>query len=233
MALQILVVEDTDTVREALVAYLQTCGWAPRACANGDEMDALVSEQPPDVVVMDLNLPGEDGLNLTRRLRERLPGVGIVILSARAASPQRAAGYEHGADIYLTKPADLLELSSAIKSLARRVLAQTESPRANDWVLDLRTHTLSSSAGGAGIALTSTETMLLKRLALAPSQEASIDTLFDDLARNATEEPTRNALNILMSRLRAKLSQPLGVPDCLKALRGYGYRLTVPLRVRD
>ncbi|EHR72050.1 response regulator with CheY-like receiver domain and winged-helix DNA-binding domain [Burkholderiales bacterium JOSHI_001] len=233
MSLQIVVVEDTDTVREALVGYLQTCGWTPRACTCGDELETVLAEQVPDVVVMDLNLPGEDGLSLTRRLRERWPAVGIVILSARASPPQRAAGYQHGADVYLTKPADLLELSSAIRSVARRVLAQAEPLRANDWVLDLRSHTLSPGQGGTGIALTATETSLLKRLALAPSQEATIDTLFDDLARLSSDEPSRNALNIAMSRLRSKLSQPLGVPDCLKSLRGFGYRLTVPLRVRD
>ena len=222
--LDVVLVEDNEALREETRVYLERLGHAVRACSDGAELDRCVAQTPPDLVILDLNLPGEDGLSISRRLRARWPLIGIVMLTARAAAAQRVEGYAGGADVYLTKPADLIELRAVITSLSRRL----ERQHAGGWRLDLREWVVHGPHGS--VSLTGLEAGILHALALAPERELATDVLLDRIHEWHNNEPSRNALSIAVSRLRAKLKD-VQAPDCVKAVRGTGYRLTMPITV--
>lgn len=222
--LDVLLVEDNEALREETRVYLERQGYAVRACSDGVELDRCVARTPPDLVILDLNLPGEDGLAIARRLRARWPTMGIVMLTARAATAQRIEGYAGGADVYLTKPADMTELRAVIASLRRRL----ERQHVGGWRLDLREWVVHGPHGS--VSLTSLEAGILQKLALAPERELSADALLERIHERHNNEPSRNALAIAVSRLRAKLKD-VQAPDCIRAVRGSGYRLTMPITV--
>ncbi|HWC45324.1 MAG TPA: response regulator transcription factor, partial [Casimicrobiaceae bacterium] len=126
---RILIVEDDASVREMLAEYLGTHGYDVEQAADGIAMRAAIEQRLPDVVLLDLNLPGEDGLLLARYLRERF-AVGIIVVTAAAALADRVAGLEIGADDYVAKPFDLRELRARVKSVLRRV--RTAVPAGRD-----------------------------------------------------------------------------------------------------
>lgn len=119
--LHVLVVEDHPPLLEELVAHLREVGHTVTGLAAPLDIDRLMMTEPIELVVLDLNLPHEDGLSVARRLRAALPELGIIALSGRIHSDQKAAAYADGVDIYLAKPASPDELSAAIQSLARRL----------------------------------------------------------------------------------------------------------------
>lgn len=218
--LHILVVEDHVLLRMELVDFLTRPGWVVRGVDDGLALDEALREGVPDIAVVDLNLPGEDGLSICRRLRTALPELGIVLLTARVMSSDRASGYQHGADVYLTKPANVHELEAVIQNLGRRV----QRPLVSAWILDLRAQTL-GPAGGALLHLTSTETRLLCELSFAPDYCLESDVLASRLA-GQQGAITRENLAVMISRMRRKIALKLGADDVIKASRGYGYRLS-------
>jgi len=224
--LHILVVEDHVLLRMELVDFLTRPGWQVRGVDDGLALDEALREGVPDIAVVDLNLPGEDGLSIYRRLRAALPEVGIVLLTARVMSSDRASGYLHGADVYLTKPANVHELEAVIQNLGRRV--QRLSVPA--WTLDLRAQTL-GAADGPWLHLTPTEARLLSELSFAPDQCLESDVLASRLA-GLQGSVSRENLAVMISRLRRKMAQTLGADEVIKASRGHGYRLSRPVVVR-
>ncbi|WP_328986113.1 response regulator transcription factor [Thiorhodovibrio winogradskyi] len=119
--LNLLIVEDDENLREALVDTLGAQGHAVRGLECAEEVPEQADLLQLDIAVLDLNLPGEDGLSLARRLRQAQPELRVIMLTARTQGADRAAGYASGADIYLTKPASLAELNYALQALARRL----------------------------------------------------------------------------------------------------------------
>lgn len=119
--LDILVVEDHDGLRETTVLALQGMGHRALGAAGGRELDAALEGFRPDLLLLDLNLPGEDGLSIARRMRAARPGLGIILVTVREQVQDRVEGYGSGADLYLTKPTSLEELTAAIAALARRL----------------------------------------------------------------------------------------------------------------
>jgi DNA-binding response OmpR family regulator len=122
--LNILVVEDHDDLREATVTALDSLGYAAHGADCAETMDEMLSDLSPDVLLLDLNLPGEDGLSIARRLRGALPNMGIIMVTARNQGRDITNGYDSGADIYVTKPTSPEELHAAIQALARRMQPQ-------------------------------------------------------------------------------------------------------------
>ena len=112
--LEIIVVEDHRLLRDELVDYLSSPDWHVRGVSSGRELDVAMTETPADVLVLDLNLPQEDGISITRRIRKAFPEIGIVMLTARGDQADRALGYGSGADVYLTKPTHVGELESVL-----------------------------------------------------------------------------------------------------------------------
>ncbi len=226
LVLDIVVVEDHDFVREELVTFLQRPGWRVRGVDCGEALDDALRYRPADVVVIDLNLPGEDGLSISRRLRTAMPQLGILMLTARTLSRDKTVGYQSGADVYLTKPASVAELEAVILSLSRRLRrAVADGPRLDVTACRL----LLPDQRLADLTLL--ECHLLYELSLASERQLDSSALLFRLG-NHPGATSRN-LPVIVSRLRHKISEKLQLPDIIKAVRGHGYRLTLPLLLSE
>ncbi len=226
--LDIVVVEDHDTLREQLMAFLARPGWRLRGADCGEQLDELLRVQAAQVVVLDLNLPHEDGTSIAQRLRAAFPQMGIVMLTARARPSDRTAGYASGADVYLTKPTNVEELESVIQNLARRLQPVPETGLS----LDLA-HLALRGAQGVQVPLSMSEAQLLRLLATAPQRQLDTDFLLQKLYGEAEAGHKRELLTVMISRLRQKLNaSALPYKDLVRAVRGVGYRLTVVVVVR-
>ena len=226
LALDIVVVEDHDLVREELVIFLQRPGWSVRGVDCGDALDDALRQHPADLIVIDLNLPGEDGLSISRRLRAAMPDLGILMLTARVLSSDKTAGYQSGADVYLTKPASVAELEAVILSLSRRLRrVVADGPR-----LDVTACRLLLPDRRAA-DLTLLECRLLYELALAVERQLDTSMLLHRLGSH--QGATSRNLPVIVSRLRHKIREQLQLPDIIKAVRGHGYRLTLQLALYE
>ncbi len=222
--LDIVVVEDHDLVREELVAFLQRPDWRVRGVDCAEALDDALRQRPADLLVVDLNLPGEDGLSICQRLRSALPELGLVMLTARILPKDKTAGYQSGADVYLTKPANVSEIEAAISSLARRIRQRVGAgPQ-----LDLTRLTL-GTPGGVPVALTLLESRLLYELAMAPGRQLSTELLLRRLDPGQDQPQLRSNLPVTISRLRNKIAAGTGQSDAIKAIRGFGYQLNLTL----
>ena len=231
----ILVVEDDAGIRAMLVEYLGTHGYAVAEAGDGATMRAALARGVPDVVLLDVHLPGEDGLTLARFLRER-HDVGIVMVTGASDVVDRVAGLEVGADDYVTKPFDLRELRARIKSVMRRVrerpaAAEEASPapapaaparmRVGSGFLDLGARAL-YDADGAEVPLTAMEFDLLRVFVERPRQVLSRDQLLT-LTRNREWEPFDRSIDIRIARLRRKIEPDPERPQAIRTVRGAGY----------
>ena len=225
--LEIIVVEDHRLLRDELVDYLSSPDWHVRGVSSGRELDVAMTETPADVLVLDLNLPQEDGISIARRIRKAFPEIGIVMLTARGDQADRALGYGSGADVYLTKPTHVGELESVLFNLACRI-----RPR-DDVQLMLSEHLLRlTHANGRSASLTNSEYRVLRLLVGTPGQELGYAPLCELLyPDDDAVSQSRQRLAVLMTRLRQKMQEEMGVEQCVKSVRGQGYRLTVPIRL--
>lgn len=123
----ILVIEDHDALREVTVSALQEMGHKVRGIASAEALNAELEITTPHILILDLNLPGEDGISLAGRLKRMIPELGIIMVTARKELADKVTGYENGADIYLTKPTSLKELAAAVNALSRRITTWAEA----------------------------------------------------------------------------------------------------------
>lgn len=225
--LEIIVVEDHRLLRDELVDYLSSPDWHVRGVSSGRELDVAMTETPADVLVLDLNLPQEDGISIARRIRKAFPEIGIVMLTARGDQADRALGYGSGADVYLTKPTHVGELESVLFNLSCRI-----RPR-DDVQLMLSENLLRlTHANGRSASLTNSEYRVLRLLVGTPGQELGYAPLCELLyPDDDAVSQSRQRLAVLMTRLRQKMQEEMGVEQCVKSVRGQGYRLTVPIRL--
>lgn len=226
--LTIIVVEDNELLREEMVCFLARPGWQAHGVDCGEELSLWLVGNTPDIAVIDVNLPYEDGYSIAKRLRESHPSMGIVMLTARVRHVDRATGYQAGADVYLTKPTSTIELIAVIENLGRRLRPQ-ESVR---LLLDRTSSVLISPLGGRCV-LTQSELRLLELLALASGRAADIEYLLRATSNREDRPATKEGLAALISRLRSKCKQALGQDNLVVAHRGVGYRLTVALRLQE
>jgi DNA-binding response OmpR family regulator len=238
-AASILIVEDDPAVREMIAEYLDGHGYAVAQAESGDAMRQALAARVPDVVLLDVNLGGEDGLSLARYLREH-HDLGIIMVTAAGDVVDRVVGLEVGADDYLAKPFDPRELLARVKSLLRRIEGRTAqgkgraadraragatTVRVGHCVLDLSAHRL-LDAKGEEIALTSMEFDLLRVFTEHPNQVLSRDQLLTH-TRNREWEPFDRSIDIRIARLRKKIEPDPEKPRTIKTIRGAGY-LFVP-----
>lgn len=222
--LSIAVIEDNDDLRAAIVGALAGEGHHVIGLDCAEALPEQGRTLRIDIVVVDLNLPGEDGISLTRRLRATDPDVGIIMMTARARIDDKRIGYESGADIYLAKPVSLDELSAALLALSRRVR------RAPAPLAGLMVDTVRLALGGPkGTApLSSSEAALLA--AFARAQDHRLETWqIIEVLEQADRAPSRNALTVTISRLSAKLRQAGAAPRPIRAIRNWGYQLCEPV----
>jgi len=225
-ATRILVVDDDPSVRQMLAEYLTAHGYEVRQAASGAAMRAELERAVPAVVLLDIGLPGEDGLTLARYLRER-HDVGIIMVTGAGDVVDRVAGLEVGADDYIAKPFDPRELRARLKSVLRRLAAKPKKEASSSKIrvgrcfLDLKSRTL-TDAEGREVAITSMEFDLLKALIEHPNQVLSRDQLLT-LTRNREWEPFDRSVDIRITRLRRKVEQDPAHPRAIKTVRGAGY----------
>lgn len=227
LTIKVLLVEDHDALREAVSEMLEHCGYQVTGVECAEAVCEGSSQLMFDVAVLDLNLPGEDGLALAQRLRVVQPTLGIIMMTARCEREDRLQGYQHGADVYLSKPVDIEELALAVQALARRMNSATCGADSGYW---LDRQNLSLELPEQRIPLTSDEVIILQALALAAERTLESWQLLEVLEREVDENGT-NQLRVIISRLRQKLkNHGLKIP-LIRSERGKGYRLCVPLRL--
>jgi len=233
----ILIVDDETEICDVVQQYLSSEGFRVSVANDGGGMRKVMAQGPVDLFILDLMLPGEDGLTLARALREE-SNVGIIILTGRGETVDRIIGLEMGADDYLGKPFHLRELLARVKSVLRRAAfraAPEEKPsgrakaRFAGWHLDLATRELMSPKGGE-VRLTTGEFDLLAAFVNNANQVLSRDRLLD-LARNREAGPFDRTIDVQVGRLRRKLEPDPQKPTMIKTVRGTGYIFTPTVEV--
>ncbi|NIE75245.1 response regulator [Pantoea sp. Ap-967] len=233
MTSQVLIVDDDPLIRDLLQAYLSQEGYTVHCAATAEQAEALLAEQPVDLLMLDIRLPGKDGLTLTRELRVRSE-VGIILITGRNDEIDRIVGLECGADDYVSKPLNPRELVSRAKNLIRRVRhAQVARPSApanlalkqfGAWALDCDRRRLVDPQGGETL-LTQGEFQLLSVFLRNSGHTLSRDQLMDQI-RNREWVPNDRSIDVLVGRLRRKLHDDPAEPELIITIHGAGYLFT-------
>lgn len=227
--IRVALVEDDLDLLEDIAFALRDEGFEVATSACGKELDCEMAKARFDVVVLDIGLPGEDGLSIARRLRASQPELGIIMLTARTVASARVQGMEEGADAYLGKPTDLRELALVIHALVRR-LSVAKPPDAAALTL-VTSENLLFTPQGVQVDLTPTETLLLTRLVRMTGNKASRRQIIEGFGETYFDYDERR-LEAIVSRLRRKL-EVAGLPaDTVQAVRGSGYVLNAPVQER-
>lgn len=227
--ISVVIVDDDEAILETLSSYLGMRGCRVRVARSGSELDDICQNDVFDVVVLDLMMPGEDGLSICRRLSDTYP---IIMLSAIGDVPDRIIGLELGASDYLSKPFDPRELLARIRSLARRpAIAQERRKRQlfafAGWLLDADEMKLTNPEG-AIVPLSSAELRVLEAFINRPQRLLTREML---LAATHGPDPDvfDRAIDVTISRLRRKLIVD-GATSPIETIRGEGYRFRVPVK---
>jgi two-component system OmpR family response regulator len=226
----ILIVDDDRDIRTLLAEYLDGNGLRTLTATNGAEMRRVLEESRVDLIVLDLTLPGEDGLTLCRNLRAN-SNVPVIMLTARGEPLDRILGLEMGADDYLAKPFEPRELFARIRSVLRRTqalppnMAQPDvaAMRFAHWTLDLTARHL-VNRDGVVVALSGAEFRLLKVFLDHPNRVLNRDQLLE-LTQGRESDPFDRSVDIQISRLRQKLGDDARTPAIIKTVRNEGYVL--------
>ena len=249
---RIIVVEDEADLREDLVEYLDRCGFEVLGASRGAELDRLLEAGPADVIVLDINLPDEDGFSVARRVRAS-SSAAIIMLTARSGLIDRVIGLELGADVYLVKPVDFREVEAQIKALMRRmqkggagqpaaepsmgamgtmgtavpgsVHAPADSRKV--WVFDDIEWRIQPPTGAA-VPLTATEFKFLSLLVTAPGEAVSRQDI--SIALTGRDwDPYSRSIDSLVRRLRIKVEERSGCALPVQAVHGVGYAFVGPV----
>lgn len=228
---KILVVDDDPGLRDLLKDYLSSQGFEVEVAADGVAMEQSIKAGLPHLVILDLMLPGEDGLSLARKLRTQ-GNIPIIMLSARGEDMDRIVGLEVGADDYLSKPFNPRELLARIRAVMRRN-DESENPLLNDWqhlqhkfgdfVLDLNTRTLHKQ--GKPVELTAGEFYLLRIFVEHPNRVLSRDQIMDKL-KGYERSPFDRSIDVRITRMRRKIEADPAAPSFIRTVWGEGYMFT-------
>lgn len=223
----ILIVDDEPDVREVLEEYLVAHGYTAIGAENAGLARAIASQNPVDLALIDLQMPGEDGLSLTRHLRERYATTAIVMLTSAGTVVDRVVGLEMGADDYVAKPFDPRELLARIKSVLRRTSPPAradlgaERTRIGNCVLDLAAHRLIDKTGGE-VPMSPLEFDLLKAFAKHPNQPLSRERILN-LSQQRDWDPFDRSVDLRIMRLRRKVEPDPAHPRYIRTVRSEGY----------
>lgn len=219
--LKIALVEDHDGLRESFIQYLRGNGLDTEGFCCGEDLDEYLINNLPAILILDIGLPGENGIEIARRMRASHPNMYIMLLTALDKSNDKIRGYHAGADLYLAKPVSTAELSAAIQSAARRLLL-TEAP-ANRLQINLRESVLLGNS--KSIDLNHQEKLLLKSLAEAREQMLPTWRLLEVLTTATGSEAEKSYLELQIFRLRKKLLEAGAPKPAIKAVWKEGYKL--------
>lgn len=224
-SLHILVVEDNDGLREATVDFLQSKGHHVSGVVCAEDVDDTPTRDVPDLYVIDVNLPGEDGFSLAQRIRSSQPVAGIVLMTARGQLKDRLSGYESGADNYLIKPVEQSELLVCINNLAHRLKSGGKTVSKQ---LVLNSQTLSLTGPKGAVTLTLPESLLLAALSRAAGQKLERWQAMQLIDAKDKGLVVAN-LEMRISALRRKLTQCGAPENAIRTLRSFGYFLSHPI----
>ncbi|MBN8533067.1 MAG: response regulator transcription factor [Rhizobiales bacterium] len=225
----ILVVDDDSDIRTLLAAFLEANGFAVMKARDGDEMQRCLDQRRPDLCILDLMLPGRDGLDLCRQLRQR-SAMPVIMLTARTEETDRIVGLELGADDYVTKPFNPRELLARIRAVLRRTGGASVPPggvapmRAylfEGWSLSVERRELTNPAG-VMVDLSTGEFDLLLAFLEAPNRVLTRDHLLD-AARSQPDSVFDRAIDVQVSRLRKKIEPGEASSPMIRTVRGAGY----------
>lgn len=230
-AIRVALVEDDTILREEIGHFLRRQGFEVFEFISGVALVQEVRRLHLGLLVLDVNLPGPSGFELATRLRQSVPGLGIVMLTARGGLDDRVAGYDSGADVFMAKPASPHELLAVLMSLHRRSSGKTHELH---LVLDAQQRVLSSGAAQIVLQLTPPEAAILAALVNAPEcklESTELSLRVEAITGSATL--TKRALENLASRLRKKVAASglARQEQFLKPIWGWGYQLGVPVRL--
>ena len=222
---KLLVVDDDPELRELITAYLSKQGYDIVAVGDGNAMDQAFANNDIDLVILDLMLPGEDGLTIAKRLKQN-SNVPIIIVSAQGEDVDRIVGLEVGADDYIGKPFNPRELLARVRAVLRRATGSgpTAAPMRvvefGEFRMDLNAHLLSRN--GSTVALTSGEFDLLGILVRHPNQVLDRDRILD-LLTGAERSPFDRSIDVRITRLRSKIEPDPTSPIFIRTIWGKGY----------
>jgi DNA-binding response OmpR family regulator len=239
---RIAVVEDETNLQADLVEYLTACGHHVWGCIDGVALDSLLDQERVDIVILDINLPGEGGFSIAGRLRAQSE-IGIVMLTARGLGVDRVVGLEVGADVYMVKPVELRELEAQVRSLSRRLhatpgttaegTAAAAAPAGDpgtEWIFDQLTWTL-IAPNGRSVKLTGNERVFMSLLVHRPGEPVSRDDIFNALGKRGWN-PADRSVDSMVRRLRAKGAEMFGQPLPIESVHGIGYAFAAPIGLR-
>jgi two-component system torCAD operon response regulator TorR len=220
----ILVVEDDPVTRANLVGYFESEGYRVSEAEDGQSMWPLLSGQPVDLVLLDVNLPGEDGLYLTRQLRAQF-NFGIILVTGRTDDVDRIVGLEIGADDYVTKPFNQRELLARVKNILRRIPAARGADAGLKhfaaWVFDPQRRKL-TGPDDRSVGLTRAEYELLSALVSHPGEVMSRERLLSQVTHR-NWDPNDRTIDVLVRRLRKKVENDPKAPEIILTAHGEGY----------
>ncbi len=227
----IYVVDDDAGIRDLLSEYLMAQGFSVRTASGGAELDGLLAEARPDLLVLDLMMPGEDGLSIARRIKGLAGSPPIIMLSAKGEDIDRIVGLEVGADDYLAKPFNPRELLARIRAVMRRgAAAEPQQAEQSTRLVEfgpfqVNLDARSFSREGEDITLTSGEFSLLEIMITHPNRALSRDWLMDQL-RGFERDPFDRSIDVRVNRLRKKIEDDPANPRYIKTVWGQGYLFT-------
>ncbi len=223
----ILIVDDEPEVRGVLEEYFVSHGYAAIGAESADAAKTLAAAQPIDLALVDINMPGEDGLSLARHLRERYANIAIVMLTSAGTVVDRIVGLEMGADDYVPKPFDPRELAARVKSVLRRTSSAGRADigaskvRIGRCVLDVDAHRLTDESG-QDVPMSPLEFDLLKALAEHPNRALSRERILN-LHQQRDWDPYDRSVDLRIMRLRKKIEPDPEHPRFIRTIRNEGY----------
>jgi two-component system OmpR family response regulator len=231
----LLIVDDDVEIRTLLAEQLEMANYAVLTASNGDEMFSSININHVDLIILDLNLPGEDGLTLCRESRSR-GNIPIIMLTARSEAIERVIGLEVGADDYITKPFEPRELVARVRSVMRRAyvplpLAETAPPKRasfRGWTLDFENRRLTDDKGRL-VMLSGGEFSLLKFFVEHPNEVLTREQLLTVAGQSVSTDNSGQRADLQISRLRHKLNDNARSAELIMTIRGQGYVLAAPV----
>jgi two-component system phosphate regulon response regulator OmpR len=217
--INIAVVEDHDVLREMLLDALLEKGYLAQGFRDAYELDAASSKTIFELLILDLNLPGEDGLSIAKRIKESYPDTFIIMITARSSEMDKIQGYEAGADIYLPKPIAITELQAAVSSLSKRILRYKDL--GGNLILNEKSASLK---GTQTVSLSKIDLDILLALLQADQQRLDFESLLQQVSSNTSNTP-KATLEVQIVRLRKKMAEAGAEGVTIKALYKYGYQL--------
>lgn len=228
--LNLLVLQSNKAEREALTTLLKRIGYRAQGVSSAQACQTEFDKRHYDILIIDPDPPLVEGLQFAAMVRAQRPGIGIIVLTSRARLDDRLAGYRNGADVYLTRPTSIEELAAAVRALTRRADHAEEPQRVAKALASLTLNTATLQLLGSGVAVDVSDTESSVLAAFTHSSGQRLDTA--QVIAASGKALSKSTLEVLVVRLRKKLEQAGATAPTIKAIRGMGYQLCVPLEIQ-